>query len=607
MASIPINISTGSIETNFAFGIDLGTTNSLIAAKTNSSERAIIVQDFSTERMMPSLYYLAENGVEIVGEAAQALLSAGATEVVSSIKRYMGDKLFPHSITNSEENAALRRIEAQANKSKQGVAVPVYISSKYLSELKHRAEHALKTQVHEVVITVPAFFNEIQRQDTIAAGQLAGLKVTRLLNEPTAAALAYELDKQGFNKVAIYDFGGGTFDVSLLELESGFYEVVATNGDTRLGGDDIDEAIVSHWISVGKFDLSKISTSQLLQIARRAKETLSGNTHFEEPDSGVSLTQAELEEVSRPIIAKTIHLIDSALDHAGWRVGDVEAVVLVGGSSLMPLVQKAVCDLFGKEPLCTINPEEVVALGAAEYAIQLQSQSESTLLLDVTPLSLGIETGNGLMDILIPRNTKLPARMSKTYSTSLDGQINIKINVYQGERDLVKDNFALSSFELSGIPAMPAGLPKIEVTFSLDVNGLLTVTARELRSGIVQQVTVNADENLSDDKVEQALTQSYLHGSEDLQARQLIEHKSELISLISITNKFLVSNSEIEEMFDLSELKTKLSSLATQDLNAMSLPEIKESIEIIKILTQPLAEKLMDIAVAKALKGQQIG
>ncbi|MEO6669547.1 MAG: Fe-S protein assembly chaperone HscA [Ferruginibacter sp.] len=618
MAKIPINIATGSLQQEeIIVGIDLGTTNSLIAIMHPETKQAIALKEHDSSSLVPSIVYFDEAGNPVVGEEAKQYLISQPGRTIFSAKRLMGK-----SYNDIKNNASFFSYKVIDDNTESLVKVqvgdkfysPVDLSSFILKELKKRAEHILKTPVNKAVITVPAYFNDAQRQATRDAGRLAGLDVLRIINEPTAASLAYGvgLDKNENKIIAVYDLGGGTFDISILRIAGGIFEVLSTNGDTYLGGDDFDNTVAAHW--AGKIGISQAafaanpSLAQEFRLkAEAAKKHLSANDSYEDKlnDTAISLSKIEFEQLIQPLVDKTILSCRNALKDAGLKTSDIETVVMVGGSTRVPLVKESVSNFFGIAVNDSVNPDEVVALGAAIQADILSGNNKEFLLLDITPLSLGIETAGGLMDVLIPRNAKIPSKASRQYTTQVDGQPGMRISVFQGERDLVKDNRKLAEFNLTNIPGMPAGLPKVEVSFLINADGILTVSAKELRSGVEQSIEVKPQYGLTDAEVETMLLESITHAKDDISIRALTEARTEGEQLLKTTERFLQKNTERlsrEELLQTAAAMQALQLAITMDEKDL----IHKKIEELNDISRPYAERVMDQAIAGAMKGKAI-
>ncbi len=618
MAKISINIKEGKVDkvSDVIVGIDLGTTNSLVAY-IKDGQAAAVKDKEGKSTLVPSIVHFDKSGGILVGESAKEKLINDPANTIYSVKRLMGKSY--HDVENFQQYFGYKVIDEDTDslvkvRVKDKFYTPIELSAEILKALKHRIEKDLGQTVNRAVITVPAYFNDAQRQATRDAGKLAGLDVLRIVNEPTAASLAYGigLNPEETRTIAVYDLGGGTFDISILQIQNGIFEVLSTNGDTFLGGDDFDRAIIDFWVKENNIALTDlVENKQLAQAIRlqaeEAKKTLSKEESFssELENFTFNLSKNKFEELIQPLVDRTIDSCKNALKDADITTTQIDHVVMVGGSTRVPLVQKSIADFFGKALFNDLNPDEVVALGAAIQADVLAGNQKNVLLLDVTPLSLGIETVGGLMDTIIPRNTKVPSKAGRQYTTSVDGQKNLKVAVYQGERDLVNDNRKLGEFILKGIPPMPAGLPKIEIQFILNADGILKVKAKELRSNVETEIEIKSQYGLSEEEMGKMLLDSIQNAEADMNVRALLEAKNEANNILLSSDKFLKQNKEILTAEEFEKTQALVQDLRTS-VEGDSKDAINKAMDDLNTYTSPLAHRAMDVNIQNAMKGKKV-
>ncbi|MFP2905834.1 Fe-S protein assembly chaperone HscA [Pyxidicoccus sp. 3LFB2] len=593
-----------------AVGIDLGTTNSLVAAVVQGKPRCVPV-DEGDALLLPSVVHYAKDGGVVVGARARRLAPEHPTDTIASVKRFMG---------RSPDDAETRklghyRFVPGAKVVRFDVAggtpvTPIEVSGEVLRALKRRAEAHFSTKVEQAVITVPAYFDDAQRQATKDAGRLAGLEVLRLLNEPTAAALAYGLDKGSQGTFAVYDLGGGTFDVSILKLVDGVFEVKSTGGDSALGGDDFDRAIAEQVLrALGATEPSPSLVAEVLAASRKAKEALTDVAEVQLTAGGQTQTvkRADFETWIQPHVQRTGAVCRRALKDAGVTAGELDGVILVGGATRVPAVRRYVAELFGREPLGDIDPDQVVALGAAVQADLLtnENRQDEVLLLDVIPLSLGLETMGGIVEKLIPRNSTIPMAAAQVFTTFKDGQTGLDVHVVQGERELVEDNRSLARFTLSGIPPLAAGIARVEVRFQVDADGILSVSAKEQSTGAAQSITVKPSHGLTDEEIEQMLLDSIDHAEDDIQARQVREQRVDAERVLAEADRQLREHASLLEAGEREAIDAGMARVR-ELMKGEDHLKLKEAVHTLDEASRPFIERVMNQAITSVVAGHSV-
>jgi molecular chaperone HscA len=599
-------------QRRIAVGIDLGTTHSLVAAVRHGVAECL--PDETGQVILPSAVRYLPGGGRRIGAAALADAALDARNTIVSVKRFMGRGLadiarrekLPYDFVDAPGMVKLNTVD--------GVKSPVEVSAEILAALRQRAEDTFDDDVFGAVITVPAYFDDAQRQATKDAAQLAGLHVLRLINEPTAAAIAYGLENGAEGLYAVYDLGGGTFDVSLLRLSAGVFEVVATGGDSALGGDDFDAALAEWALAeAGREAQTPQDRRAILLAARAAKEKLSSVDHvvlacpLAGGELAVRVDRARLEAIARPLVARTLAAVRKVLRDARTDLSEVKGVVLVGGSTRMPIVREAVRGLFGREPLVNLNPDEVVALGAAiqAHALAGNAGADELLLLDVIPLSLGLETMGGLVEGIIPRNSTIPTARAQDFTTFKDGQTAMAIHVVQGERDLVADCRSLARFELRGIPPMAAGAARVRVTFQVDADGLLAVSAREEGSGVQAQISVKPSYGLGDDEIARMLQDGFATAEADMHERRVREARVEAERMLLATRSALAADADLLRAEERTSIESLLTALE-QARESADVPRIDAAVEALARGTEAFAAERMNRGIRRALEGRRV-
>ena len=597
-------------------GIDLGTTNSCVSVMEGG--KSVVITNSEGNRTTPSIVAFTNKGEVLVGQPAKNQMVTNPENTIFSIKRFMGNTY--NEVTEERSRMPYTVLEEDGKvkiKTLEGNFTPQEISARILQKMKQTAEEYLGETVTDAIITVPAYFNDSQRQSTKDAGRIAGLNVLRIINEPTAAALAYGMEKKKDEKIAVYDLGGGTFDISILELADGLFEVKSTNGDTHLGGDDFDHAVIDWLISEFKkeqgIDLNndKMALQRLKEAAEKAKKELSSslqtdiNLPYLTADASgpkhlnVSLTRSKFEELIRDLVEKTRIPCEKAMQDAGLTLNDIDEVILVGGSTRIPLVQETVKNVFNKEPNKSVNPDEAVAMGAAVQGGIIKGDVKDVLLLDVTPLSLGIETEGSVMTVLINRNTTIPTHKNQVFSTAADNQPSVTIRVLQGERKMANDNRELGRFDLVGIPPAPRGVPQIDVSFDIDANGIVHVSAKDLGTGKEQKIRIESSSGLSEEEINRMVQDAEKHAEEDKKKKEEVEAKNNADHMIYQTEKLLKESGDKLQPSDKSEIESKVSALKSA-IESNNTDNIKKSTDELQASWSKASETLYK-------QGQQAG